>query len=370
MKSPPPSPAPLSILALLLRPLGHWSLDIGYWILNIEYSISNFAHRILSSPPSPRSPRPLRPLLLPLLLAAALLCACSPKTQAPLPSLSDPSAGLSLVLPPSASSFARPSAGADRFLSRIPYGNGHTLLYLHVYSTPLVDPSEPPALFDDVAEAVLRDELGAFLTLETAYTNLPDQTPAVLLYGRARDPDNVAGFAFQCNKTHFVFLGLSGPDVAPADTDAFFQSSAPNLRISPLPDTTFADAAQYQSQLVDVSNPAQSIEFVRNFFAARNANPRNYSVAIGFAYLLAQDLRRSAPDSPLLDEILALLDNMSSIRLADYLKARRDFEIAYGQRNAPEAIAQARFLDALSFPFDAEAKSLASQRIRKANRLQ
>ena len=61
---------------------------------------------------------------------------------------------------------------------------------------------------------------------------------------------------------------------------------------------------------------------------------------------------------------------MSSIRLADFLQARHDFEVAFGQRNATEALAQANFLSKLTFPFDAEGHTLDHQRIRKAYTLE
>ena len=213
---------------------------------------------------------------------------------------------------------------------------------------------------------MLRNELGAFLTLETSATNLPDQTPVLLLAGRARDPDQVVGFAFQCNKTHFVFFGLSGPDVAFADLPAFFATSVADLRIADVGQSTFADAAQYQDLLGGSADPAQSLEFIRNVFASRNANPVNYTTAIGLAFFLARDLQARAPADPRLPEVRALLDNMASIRLADFLKGRTDFEVACGQGKGDEALAQARFLADLSYPFDAEARALDKQRLRKA----
>ena len=307
----------------------------------------------------------------PLALALALLAspACSRKAPPAPPSLSDPAAGVSIVLPPSASSFRRPPA-SDRFVSRVPYAPRQTLLSLHAYTVPAPVPDAPPDFHDDLVERILRDELGSFLVLETSFTNLADQTPAVLVYGRAREPDQVAGFAFQCNKTHFVFVGLSGPEIAPADAAAFFLATAPNLSVADVSQHTFADADRYRSHLVALDDPAAALEYVRNVFASRNANPLNYVVAINLAYLLAQNVHANDPSSPRLPETVSLLDNMVSIRLADYLKARTDFEIACGQRNAPEALAQARFLSDLSFPFDSEALSLADQRIRKANSLQ
>ena len=320
-----------------------------------------------------RTPDPLRSALLALLLAGALLSptACSRHKAAPLPLLSDPAAGLSVTLPPSASAFSRKAASQDRFVSRIPYGDRQTLLYLHAYLIPLmISPNDPPVVMGNIIDSILRDELGSFLTLEHSFTNLPDQTPAYLVYGRARDPDQVAGFAFQCNKTHFVFLGLSGPDVGPADAAAFFQTTSANLRLTPIAQTSFVDAAPYQKHLLDNPDPAQSLDFIHNLFASRNANPAYYPIAIQFAFLLAQDLQRANPDSTLLAETLAQLNNMFIIRLADFLKARRDFEVALGQRNTPEALAQAQFLSKLSFPFDAEASSLDKQRLRKARALQ
>lgn len=310
-----------------------------------------------------------------LLLAGGLLLAtisCSRQTASSSsgPVLSDPAAGLTVALPPSATSFMRRTASQDRFVSRIPYGNHRTLLYLHAYFIPLMIANDPPVVMANIIDSILRDELGSFLTLDSAFTNLTDQTPVYLVYGRARDPDQVAGFAFQCNKTHFAFLGLAGPDIGPADASAFFQATSANLHVAEIAQTSFVDAAPYQQHLLDKPDPAQSLDYIRNFFASRNANPAYYPVAIQFAFLLAQDLQRTDPASPLLDEALALLNNMFTIRLADYLKARRDFEVALGQRNAPEAIAQAQFLAKLSFPFDAEAVSLAKQRLRKAYALQ
>ena len=308
--------------------------------------------------------------VLALLLLGATLCACSRHETSARPVLSDPSAGLTLRLPASATSFTRQPAAVDRFVSRIPYASKQTLLYLHAYSPPVLMPGVLPVSHKDVAGAILRDELGSFLDLETSFTNLPDQTPVLLLYGRAHDPDKVIGFAFLCNKTHFVFIGLSGPEVSPADVSTFFQTTATNLHIADIGQNTFADASQYQSHHVDGSDPVQSLEFIRNVFASRNTNPLNYILAISHAYLLAQELQLADPASPHLAEALAFLNNMSAIRLADYLKARHDFEIAYGQRNVDEALAQAQFLAALSFPFDAEARTLGKQRLRKAHALQ
>ena len=318
-----------------------------------------------------RLPEAIRPILAALLLAAALATApgCSRNQNASLPVLSDPGAGLTLTLPPGAHSFTRQSAAQDRFLSRTPYGPSRTLLYLHAYMPPAIDPTALPVMHDDIAECILRDELGSFLTLETSFTNLPDQTPALLLFGRTHEPDMIAGFAFQCNKTRYVFIGLSGPDLTRADPAAFLNTTLSNLNLTPLAQTTFADTSQYQRHLIDFTNAAQTLDFIRNVFASRNTNTRNYTTAIGLAYLLAQDLQNRDPASPRLDETLALLNNMSAIRLADFLQGRHDYEIALGQRNATEAIAQANFLAALSFPFDAEARTLDKQRLRNANRL-
>ncbi len=319
-------------------------------------------------------PEALRSFLLALVLASAAAgpwTACSrDKDPSSLPVLSDPGAGLTLTLPPSATSFARQAAAKDRFVSRVPYAPNQTLLYLHAYSPPPVATNIPPVFHEEVVECILRDELGSFLSLETSFTNLLDQTPALLLYGRARDPDKVVGFAFQCNKTHFVFIGLSGPDLSAADVAAFFRTTAANLHVADIPQATFADAAQYRDCLVDNDDPAQSLNYIRNVFASRNANPLNYTLAIGLAYRLAYDLQAADPASLHFSETLALLNNMSAIRLADFLKARYDFEIACGQRNAAEAIGQARFLSELSFPFDAEGRSLDKQRLRKAHALQ
>ena len=106
--------------------------------------------------------------------------------------------------------------------------------------------------------------------------------------------------------------------------------------------------------------------FIRNLFASRNTNPVNYTIGIHLAFRLAQYLQSTSPDSPRLAETLALLNNMNAIRLADYLKARRDFEIAAGQKNGPETRAQARFLSDLSFAFDSESQALARRRLRRA----
>lgn len=62
--------------------------------------------------------------------------------------------------------------------------------------------------------------------------------------------------------------------------------------------TSFVDAAPYQQHLLDKPDPAQSLDYIRNFFASRNANPAYYPVAIQFAFLLAQDLQRTDPASP------------------------------------------------------------------------
>lgn len=329
-------------------------------IFNWETSLNSF------------NPETIRSLLLAPLLAAAAFApgaACSRHSEAPLPVLSDPIAGLTVTLPATSSSFTRRSAGRDRFVSRIPYDSQQTLLYLHFYSTPLLSADPPPVFYDDTVEAILRDEIGSFLTLETTFTNLADQTPAVLMYGRARDPNRVVGFAFQCNKLHFVFLGLSGPDLGPEHVVPFFQNTAARLRVGEVGQSSFADIAQYQAHLAQHNDPSQSLDYIRNIFASRNTDPRNYPLAINLAFLLAQHLQADNPASPGFSEALALLNNMSAIRLDDYLKARRDFEVAFGQQNANEAIAQAKFLAALVYPFDAEGSSLARQRLRKANRL-
>jgi hypothetical protein len=317
-------------------------------------------------------PHPAFSILLASLLAAAAIAsfaACSRKAEAPRPVLSDPAAGLTVTLPPTASSFTRRAASRDRFVTHVPYAPQQSLLYLHFYSTPLLSADTPPVFYDDTVEAILRDELGAFLTLETTFTNLADQTPAVLLYGRAREPNNVIGFAFQCNKVHFVFIGLSGPDLGPEQVLPFFQTTTARIRIDEVAQSSFADIAQYQAHLARHNDPSQSLDYIRNLFASRNTNPQNYPLAINLAFLLAQHLQAAEPPSPRFAEALALLNNMSAIRLDDYLKARRDFEVAYGQENASEAIAQAKFLAALVYPFDAEGSSLARQRLRKANRL-
>jgi hypothetical protein len=314
------------------------------------------------------------PLPSPLLRASALLAlalfagsACTRRAAPSTPTLSDPVAGLAVELPPAATSFARAPAAKDRFVSRVPYADRQTLLYLHLYSIPSLGAADPTLDYDDRVETIFRHELGAFLTLQTTPAVLPDQTPALLLFGRARDPDFVVGFAFQCNKTHFVFIGLSGPDLAPADAQAFFDATAPNLQIAPVPNTTFADAAEYQHHFLSHSDPAQFLDFVRNLFASRNTNPANYPLSISLAYLFAQNLLQSAPDAPQLSEALGMLNNMDAIRLDDYLQARLAFEIALGQRQRVEAIAQARRLAALVFPFDSEGSSLAKKRLRQAN---
>ena len=306
-----------------------------------------------------------------LLLGAALLFilpACSPKSSTTLPVLSDPSAGLTLTLPATATAHKR-SPAFDRFVSRIPYAPNQTLLYLHAYCPPLVDPTAIPDFHDDIVEAILREELTSFVSLGESYTNLTDQTPVLLLFGRARDTDKVIGFAFQCNKTHFIFLGLCGPDLVVADTKAFFETTAPNLHIADIRQSTHADVTRYRTGLVTLDNPAQSIDFIRNLFASRNTSPLNYTIGINLAYSLAQDLQANAPDSPHLSEAIALLNIMTAIHLADTLKARHDFEVALGQRNVSEAIAQARFLTDLTFLFDAEGQSRARQRLRKAQAL-
>ena len=317
-----------------------------------------------------RLPEIVGSCLLVLFLGAALGtgAACSRRAEAAArPALTDRNAGITLALPETATAFDRPAAAKDRFVSRIPYGPRQTLLYLHVYSPPLVSAvGAPPATHGDVVERVLRNELGAFLTLETSATNLPDQTPVLLLAGRAREPDQVVGFAFQCIKTHFVFFGLSGPDVAFADLPTFFATSVADLRIADVGQSTFADAAEYQDLLGGSADTGQSLEFIRNVFASRNANPVNYTTAIGLAFFLARDLHARAPADPRLPEVRALLDNMASIRLADFLKGRTDFEVACGQGKGDEALAQARFLADLSYPFDAEARALDKQRLRKA----
>lgn len=309
-----------------------------------------------------------------LLLAGAVLClvpACSRSAKtASLPALSDPAAGLTLTLPETAAAFTRSTAATDRYVSRIPYGERQTLVYLHVYSTPALVTNAPPAIFADITERILRDELGAFLTLETSATNLPNQTPALLLCGRARDPDKLIGFAFQCNKTHLIFIGLSGPEIDFANVGGFFETTVANLHVADVNQNTFADATQYQQVLGGAPPSAQSLDFIRNIFAARNANPVNYTTAIGLAYILARDLQAADPSSPLLPEAFALLDNMSSIRLADFLKARIDYEVAIGQGKAEEAFAQARFLSDLTYPFDSEGRTLAKQRLRKAAQMQ
>ena len=299
----------------------------------------------------------------------ASLCACSHQEKESLPVLSDPVAGITLTLPPTATSFTRVSAAHDRFVSRLPYEPNQTLLYLHAYAPPVLSTNEPPAFFEDVVECILRDEVGSFITLESSFTNLPGQTPVLLLYGRANDPDNVVGFAFQCNKTHFVFIGLSGPNISPDQASTFFQSTAAQLQIADIRQSTFADVAQFQTHLLGSPSPTEALTFVRNIFAARNASPQNYTTAINLAFILAQNLSQADPNSPHLSEALALLNNMSSIRLADFIQARHEFEVAVGQRNATEALAQAKFLSQLTFPFDAEGHSLDNQRIRKAHTL-
>ena len=319
-----------------------------------------------------KSPRPdtLRVLAAALLLPALGLCACSRKEAAALPVLSDPGAGLTLTLPATATAFTRHPAAKDRFVYTIPYDARHALIYLQTYSLPLVLPGRPPVSHKDVVGGILRDELGSFLDLETSFTNLPDQTPVLLLYGRGRDPERIAGFAFQCNKTHFIFIGLASPDLGPADVAPFFQTCAASLRIADINQSTLIDSTQYRAAHIDATQPTQALEFIRNIFASRNTNPVNYVLAINYAYLLCGELLAASPDSPHLAETVALLNNMSAIRLADYLKARRDFEVAYGQGNATEALAQARFLDDLAYPFDAETRTLGKQRIRKALAMQ
>ena len=296
--------------------------------------------------------------------------ACSRQAKQGPPVLSDPGAGITLPLPPTANSFTRDSAAQDRFVSRIPYDANQTLLYLHAYSPPLVTTNQPPEFFEDIVEGILRDEIGSFITLENSFTNLPDQTPVLLLFGRARDPDKVVGFAFQCNQTHFIFIGLSGPDISSANVTPFFQSTSANLQVADVHQSTFSDVAQYQTHLIGTPTPTEALDFIRNIFASRNANPLNYTTAINLAYVLAQNLSQADPGSPHLAEALALLNNMSSIRLADFLQARHDFEVAFGQRNATEALAQANFLAQLTFPFDAEGHVLDHQRIRKAYTLE
>ena len=309
-----------------------------------------------------------------LLLAGAVLClvpACSRHSKsASGPVLSDSASGLTLTLPDTATAFTRRPAASDRFVSRTPYADRQTLLYLHAYSVPPLVTNALSAFFADVTERILRDELGAFLALETAPTNLPDQTPALLFCGRARDPDKVIGFAFQCNKTHLIFIGLSGPEIDFSGIGDFFKTTTANLRVADVGQNTFADATEYQQVLGGAAPSPQTLDFIRNIFGARNANPVNYTTAIGLAYILARDLQAADPASPLLPEALALLDNMSSIRLADFLKARVDFEVAVGQGKAEEAVAQAKFLSDLTFPFDAEGRALVKQRLRKAYQMQ
>ena len=309
------------------------------------------------------------PILAIALSLASTACSRQAKPDAPV-LLSDPVAGITLTLPPTATAFTRISGAQDRFVCRTPYDANQTLLYLHAYAPPLVSTNQPPAFFEDVVECILRDETGSFLTLENSFTNLPDQNPVLLLYGRARDPEKVIGFAFQCNKTHFVFIGLSGPDLSPSNVPAFFQTMAANLRVDDVHQSTFADIAQYQSHLIGNPSPSDALDFIRTLFASRNANPRNYTTAINLAYILAQNLNQADPGSPHLAEALALLNNMSAVRLSDFLQARHDFEVAFGQRNATEALAQATFLSQLTFPFDAEGTALDHQRIRKAYTLE
>ena len=304
-----------------------------------------------------------------LLALASSACSRQAKPDTPV-LLSDPVAGITLTLPPTATPFTRVSGSLDRFVSRTPYDANQTLLYLHAYATPLVSTNQPPAFFEDVVECILRDETGSFLTLENSFTNLPDQNPVLLLYGRARDPEKVVGFAFQCNKTHFIFIGLSGPDLSPAQVTDFFQAMSANLHVEDVHQSTFADIAQYQSHLIGNPSPADALDFIRTLFSSRNANPRNYTTAINLAYILAQNLNQADPGSPHLAEALALLNNMSAVRLSDYLQARHDFEVAFGQRNATEALAQANFISQLTFPFDAEGHALDHQRIRKAYTLE
>ena len=336
---------------------------LGHWILNLISSFSN------SLPPLPTTWRSLL-LALGIATSLGLSTACSRQTKSELPVLSDPVAGITLTLPTTATPLTRVSASHDRFVSSLPYDANKTLLYLQVYSPPLVSSNQPPAFFEDIVECILRDESGSFITLENSFTNLPDQTPVLLLYGRARDPNKVIGFAFQCNKTHFVFIGLSGPDLSPAQVIPFFQSTITNLQVADVHQNTFSDVAQYQTHLIGSPSPTEALDFIRNVFASRNANPQNYTTAINLAFVLAQNLSQADPNSPHLAEALALLNNMSSIRLADFLQARHDFEVAFGQRNATEALAQAKFLSQLTFPFDAEGSALDKKRFRKAYTLQ